>query len=163
MWFFCGVRIRRRRTRLLPGKALVADKENQMPPTDWPLVPSPEADFDVLPVQYLLMQHGAALEPDGVFGTLTEAAVREFQAAQGLAVDGSVGNETWRALIVTVSEGSEGDAVRAVQSMFNIAVDGVFGPMTDKRVRDLQEMFGATVDGIVGPETWFILVSPKSE
>ena len=134
-----------------------------MAPTDWPLVPSPEADFDVRSVQYLLMQHGAALDPDGVFGPLTEAAVRDFQVAQGLAVDGSVGNQTWPALIVTVAQGSEGDAVRAVQSMFDIAVDGVFGPMTDKRVRDFQQVFGARVDGVVGPETWFLLVSPKSE
>lgn len=134
-----------------------------MPPTDWPLVPGADTDFDVRPVQYLLNQHGAALDPDGVFGPATEQAVRDFQATQGLAVDGTVGNQTWSALIVTVADGSEGDAVRAVQSMFNIAVDGIFGPTTDKRVRDLQQMFGATVDGVVGPETWFILVSPKSE
>jgi peptidoglycan hydrolase-like protein with peptidoglycan-binding domain len=35
--------------------------------------------------------------------------------------------------------------------------------MTDKRVRDFQQEFGAKVDGVVGPETWFLLVSPKSE
>lgn len=35
---------------------------------------------------------------DGHFGSKTEAAVRNFQRANGLAVDGWVGNQSWRAL-----------------------------------------------------------------
>ncbi len=130
---------------------------------DWPVVPGPDTDFDVQPIQYLLNERGAGLAPDGVFGPLAEAAVRDFQATSGFAVDGIVGPETWPGLVVEVAQGSSGDAVRAVQSLFGIDVDGIFGPITDGRVRDFQLTFGATVDGIVGPETWLLLVSPKSE
>jgi hypothetical protein len=41
---------------------------------------------------------GAVLAVDGVFGSKTEAAVRELQRSAGLAVDGVVGPRTWAAL-----------------------------------------------------------------
>jgi hypothetical protein len=59
--------------------------------------------------------------------------------------------------------GMRGDAVRLVQLIIrdkaggNIAVDGIFGPNTERRVKDLQKFFGLTPDGIVGPKTWAVL------
>jgi lysozyme family protein len=38
------------------------------------------------------------------------------------------------------------------------AVDGSFGPNTDKAARAFQRMHGLTVDGVVGPKTWVALV-----
>jgi len=63
----------------------------------------------------------------------------------------------------TLQLGSRGDAVRQVQMIIrdhaggDIAVDGIFGPHTKKRVSDLQAFFGLVADGVVGSKTWAIL------
>ena len=49
--------------------------------------------------QRQLAKHGYPLTIDGAFGTLTADAAREFQRAQGLTVDGIVGQQTWRTLV----------------------------------------------------------------
>lgn len=54
---------------------------------------------DVAILQTLLNdKHGTSLATDGDFGSGTDRAVRDFQRARGLAVDGVVGNNSWRAL-----------------------------------------------------------------
>lgn len=50
-------------------------------------------------LQNLLNISGAKLSADGVFGKLTDAAVRDFQSAHGLEVDGIVGKLTWNELL----------------------------------------------------------------
>lgn len=44
------------------------------------------------------------LMADGIFGPLTEEAVKEFQKCKGLTADGVVGAQTWAALGVTQSK-----------------------------------------------------------
>jgi peptidoglycan hydrolase-like protein with peptidoglycan-binding domain len=141
----------------------------------WPLVRQGDRQHPVKTLQYLLRARGHNLTVDGIFGPKTDAAVRAFQQPKGLAVYGIVGPNTWSALIVTVKQGSQGDAVRGVQEEFQfrnlsgdpakgLQVDGIFGPKTDTAVRGFQQALhqdipSVTVDGIVGPVTWRALVS----
>jgi peptidoglycan hydrolase-like protein with peptidoglycan-binding domain len=64
--------------------------------------------------------------------------------------------------------GSQGDGVKRLQQLLvasgsNIAVDGDFGPATEKAVRDFQSSLKGedgrplTSDGVVGSETWWAL------
>jgi hypothetical protein len=130
----------------------------------WPIVQQGDSGARVTTVQYLLRAHGSTVAADGAFGPGTKSAVQSFQSAHGLTADGIVGAQTWSALIVTVQNGSSGDAVRAAQTElaahgYNVAVDGAFGPATDSAVRSFQSAHGLTADGVVGPQTWQALVS----
>lgn len=54
-------------------------------------------------------------------------------------------------------------AVRDVQHLLRghghvLAVDGIFGPVTDATVRTFQKDHDLAVDGVVGPDTWEELV-----
>lgn len=48
------------------------------------------------------------LETDGVFGSKTQAAVKDYQQKNGLSVDGIVGNQTWSSLDTKPSTKSAG-------------------------------------------------------
>jgi peptidoglycan hydrolase-like protein with peptidoglycan-binding domain len=119
---------------------------------------------DVLAIQHLLNHHGHTVDPIGVFGPATTSAVRAFQSARGLGVDGIVGPNTWGALIVLLRQGDSGHAVRALQVELNekrrlsLAVNGTFDAATASAVRAFQQHAGIGADGVAGPETWRNLV-----
>ncbi|WP_432119804.1 glycoside hydrolase domain-containing protein [Streptomyces sp. bgisy032] len=110
--------------------------------------------------------------PDGIFGSATTTAVKDFQSGKGLTADGVVGSRTWTALLSrgttpTLQDGSAGEAVSRLQRALTaalgrtVAVDGVFGSGTTQAVRDYQSARGLANDGIVGSGTWSALQSGR--
>ncbi|WP_419993712.1 penicillin-insensitive murein endopeptidase [Streptomyces boninensis] len=115
---------------------------------------------DVLAIQHLLAAKGKTVPADGVFGSSTTTAVKEFQQASSIGVDGIVGPNTWGKLTPQIKEGATGPAVKAVQSQLNakrnagLTVDGTFNATTTAAVKSYQSHAGIGADGIVGPTTW---------
>lgn len=119
----------------------------------------------------------AAIAVDGIYGPITDNATRNFQAAADIAVDGIVGPQTRSALeealaapapapaadAPVIGPGSAGLVVAAWQQQVNewrtrtglaaIAVDGIYGPVTEAATTGFQQEAGITVDGVAGPET----------
>jgi peptidoglycan hydrolase-like protein with peptidoglycan-binding domain len=107
---------------------------------------------------------------DGLYGPLTQAAVKRFQSSAGLAIDGIAGPQTLRALHAEWPQpvgrgagyGQRGGSaqVRALQRHLRRAdqqpgpVDGVFGPHTEAAVIRFQSRKGLAADGVVGQRTW---------
>ena len=68
-------------------------------PASMPLIKKGSTGSAVLQLQKLLNKLGYGLEEDSSFGPATDAAVRAYQKAHGLEVDGEVGPKTWGALL----------------------------------------------------------------
>ncbi len=134
----------------------------------WPVVRNPLSGRDVVTAQYLLRARGYSVSVDGAFGAGTESAAKSFQSAQGLTADGVIGANTWEKLVLTVQNGSSGDAVRAAQDQlvnrygYNLTIDGLFGPGTASAVTSFQTSKGLTANGIVNLNTWSALTSNSS-
>jgi peptidoglycan hydrolase-like protein with peptidoglycan-binding domain len=135
-------------------------------PDSWPVISEKSEGTAVEAVQYLLRQHGADIEADGIYGPATTAAVKAFQDVEDLADDGIAGPKTLAAAVVTVrkdDEDDKADAVTAAQVLVGAAdVDGVFGPRTETAVRYWQDKLDVEIDGTVGPETWQALFAASA-
>jgi peptidoglycan hydrolase-like protein with peptidoglycan-binding domain len=137
---------------------------------EWPAEHLGTTGENVRTVQYLLNEHGATVGVDGMFGRFTTDAIRTFQADHGLTVDGIVGNLTWPELVVEVTFGSNGHAVRAAQRQLNrrsgrVLIDGLFRGKTNTAVGSFQGTLGLHGGGTndqpktVDQQTWNALVS----
>lgn len=106
-----------------------------------------------------------------VFDDVTDRAVRGFQQARGLRVDGVVGPETYRALdeahwrfgdrllSYAVSRPFIGDDVATLQQrLLDMGFDpgrcdGIFGRATEAALKEFQRNVGLRADGSLGPGT----------
>lgn len=108
---------------------------------------------------------------DGIFGSKTAVAVKDFQTANKLIADGIVGKNTWLAIDKALlsppklahpllKTGSSGISVRYLQHLLSKlgyspgAIDGIFGNKTLAAVKAFQSDHVLVVDGIVGSKTW---------
>lgn len=68
---------------------------------------------DVLELQRLLNKNGYSLAEDGSFGGKTLDAVKDYQAKNGLSVDGIVGTNTWGKLTGSGKSSSSGTTTKS--------------------------------------------------
>jgi len=107
---------------------------------------------------------------EAYYGENTSQAVRDFQEARGLRIEGSVDENTWQELVeASIRLGDRflylrippfrGDDVSEVQRYLNRLgfnagrEDGIFGQDTDGALRAFQHNMGLPVDGIAGSST----------
>ena len=137
---------------------------------NYPLLRNGDRGNFVYLLQFILNQYGYNLSVDGIFGSRTLNAVRDFQQNNSLNVDGLVGPNTWRTLLTLppyplLREGSRGAYVKFLQQLLESNlypvgnIDGIFGTRTLSAVRQYQQANGLTVDGLVGNNTWASLTS----
>jgi peptidoglycan hydrolase-like protein with peptidoglycan-binding domain len=128
--------------------------------------PAPPADDRAERVKALQRQLSwLGFEPgpaDGQYGSLTTGAVKRFQEAYDLPVDGIVDRvtaETLRANVAQRPTSDRIDRVKALQRQLQWLglepgpIDGRYGPQTTEAVRRFQEANDLRVDGIVDPQT----------
>lgn len=56
-----------------------------------------------------------------------------------------------------IKKGSTGQDVKRIQNAVGAKPDGIFGPITERKVKEYQKRHGLAVDGIVGPKTWSMM------
>lgn len=138
-----------------------------------------KVNYQVAGLQVALYRYGQYAGPiDGIAGPMTKEAIRKFQAKAGLEPDGVAGKRTRAALgrygrplfgKRLLKRGMVGYDVSVLQ--FLLAMRGLppkrlnsnFGPVTEQLVRKFQKKAGLPVDGVVGDATQAALVGARKK
>lgn len=120
----------------------------------------------VVMLQRLLSYNGISTTPDGSFGPGTLAGVKEYQRRQQLAVDGSVGPQTWARMLPELRYGQKSGTVTVAQLTLRdtgiaIEADGSFGPDTRAKVKSFQKANRLPVNGKLDAATWRALMTAQ--
>ncbi|MED1601732.1 peptidoglycan-binding protein [Alkalihalophilus marmarensis] len=144
---------------------------------------------DVTELQNILKEKGyfSHHEATGYFGTITQEAVRNFQRANNLTVDGIAGPQTFAALkgnsvstapsnpqtapattSAILRRGANNSQVGQLQQAlkdkgyYSHTVTNIYGSITEEAVRKFQAANNLTVDGVAGPQTFAALGTAPS-
>ena len=148
----------------LSGGAATAEGVSAEPaPAQVPVEPSPDRIEQVKALQRQLSWLG--FEPgtvDGRYGPITTGAVKRFQEANDLTVDGVVGHDTRDALRASLAQRPSSDRIDRVKGLQRQLswlgyepgrVDGRYGPLTAAAVARFQDSHELPADGVVDPAT----------
>ena len=150
----------------------------------WPTLRKNDSGDSVAQLQEALIKLGYLTgKADGNYGSATADAVKAFQKANGLTVDGTAGEETQKVLFGgkakkasatatatpkttatpapsnTLKVGSKGSDVKALQKKLielgylSGSADGVYGTKTAEAVKAYQKASKLSADGIAGAAT----------
>lgn len=73
----------------------VAARYSSVKPQTMPILGFGSSGLSVRILQRLLLSNGYGVSVDGIFGPVTEVAVKAFQNRHSLSADGIVGDQTW--------------------------------------------------------------------
>ncbi|MFT4296232.1 MAG: peptidoglycan-binding protein [Micropruina sp.] len=123
---------------------------------------SGDSGAKVTAAQYLLGVAGYAVPTTGKYDAATVAAVKKFQKAKKLTVDGEAGPITLGALAVKLSSGAKGGAVSALATLlaaagYDAGTSSSFTDDTASAVKQFQASAGRTASGVVDSGTWAAL------
>lgn len=136
--------------------------------TDYDLVPighvllPGDKGSRVSALQYLLKAAGHGTKVTGVYDSGTKSAVKKFQKARKLDVDGEAGEKTLVALFANLGSGTSGTRTLALNALLGglgyatTPGDG-FGAATLSSLKSFQSSAGRSVSGSVAPMTWAAL------
>src|SRR5699024_2679931 len=89
-----------------PVNTEVKEVEENKAPVSTKIVSKGDRGEDVRILQTKLQDGGYTANPDGMYGSETEGAVRSLQSEEGIAVDGIAGTDTNNALALSASSGN---------------------------------------------------------
>ena len=123
---------------------------------------SGDSGAKVTATQYLLGAAGHTVSTTGKFDSPTLAAVKKFQKAKGLEVDGEAGPRTLSALGTKLGSGAKGSAVTALTTLLGAAgyaadTSTSMTTTTAAAVKAFQSVANRPVTGVVDSATWAAL------